>query len=104
MDPYADVGDHTDGEPPPERCIEFKVQDGWVPLCRHLGVPVPGRQTADGWVEAPFPQVNDAEAFHTWVGRLQRSMLRRTGRNMILQALMLLVIIVLLRQITAAIR
>ncbi|KAI1435842.1 P-loop containing nucleoside triphosphate hydrolase protein [Xylaria sp. CBS 124048] len=86
---------------PPERCIEFKVQDGWGPLCRHLGVPVPGWHTADGFVEAPFPQVNDTEAFKAWVARIRRSMLRQTGRNMALHALILLVAIALMWQVTA---
>ncbi|KAI2634618.1 hypothetical protein GGS21DRAFT_518639 [Xylaria nigripes] len=82
-------------------CIEFKVQDGWYPLCRHLDVPVPGQQTADGWAEAPFPQVNDTEAFHAWVSQLQHSMLAQTGRNLVSHVLVLLGIIVLMRQIMA---
>eukprot|EP00746_Dinoflagellata_sp_MGD_P058466 gnl/MRDRNA2_/MRDRNA2_250299_c0_seq1.p1 gnl/MRDRNA2_/MRDRNA2_250299_c0~~gnl/MRDRNA2_/MRDRNA2_250299_c0_seq1.p1 ORF type:complete len:306 (-),score=31.33 gnl/MRDRNA2_/MRDRNA2_250299_c0_seq1:209-1126(-) len=35
---------------PPERLLDFQVQQGWEPLCRFLGVPVP---------EVPFPKVND---------------------------------------------
>jgi hypothetical protein len=35
---------------PPERLLIFTVDQGWEPLCRFLGVPVPA---------APFPNVND---------------------------------------------
>ncbi|KAI3325639.1 P-loop containing nucleoside triphosphate hydrolase protein [Xylariaceae sp. AK1471] len=82
---------------PAESCIDFKVQDGWAPLCEHLGVSVPGQYTADGWVQSPFPQVNDTEAFGSWVGRLQRSMVIQTQRNMVLHALIVLGVIVLVR-------
>ncbi|KAI1158589.1 hypothetical protein F5B18DRAFT_656491 [Nemania serpens] len=82
-----------------ERYIEFKVQDGWSPLCEHIGVDVPGEHAANGWVQAPFPQVNDTESFHSWVARIQDSMLRETWRNVLLHGLMLLVIIVLLGQV-----
>lgn len=50
---------------PEERRIEWTVQEGWGPLCEHLGVPVPtiedpvtGKQ-----VEAPFPRLNDRVSF-----------------------------------------
>ncbi|KAF4509233.1 hypothetical protein G6O67_005513 [Ophiocordyceps sinensis] len=50
---------------PAERCIEYRVQDGWKPLCEHLGVAVPMVQDrATGkLVEAPFPRINDRETF-----------------------------------------
>jgi hypothetical protein len=35
---------------PPERLLIFKASEGWEPLCRFLGVPVPN---------GPFPNVND---------------------------------------------
>jgi len=35
----------------PERLLVFEVSQGWEPLCRFLGVPVP---------DEPFPHVNDA--------------------------------------------
>lgn len=41
---------------PPERLLEFRVQDGWEPLCGFLGVPVP---------EEPFPHANERRAFLT---------------------------------------
>ena len=39
---------------PPERLLVYEVKEGWEPLCRFLGVPVP---------QTPFPHVNDAETF-----------------------------------------
>ena len=39
---------------PPERLLVFEVREGWGPLCKFLGVPVP----AD-----PFPRVNERENF-----------------------------------------
>jgi len=38
---------------PADRLLEFKVTDGWTPLCAFLGVDVP---------DAPFPRVNDRES------------------------------------------
>ena len=39
---------------PPERLLVFDVAQGWEPLCRFLGVPVP---------DMPFPRVNSTEEF-----------------------------------------
>ena len=39
---------------PSENLLEYKVCDGWAPLCDYLGVPVP---------DVPFPRSNDAEQF-----------------------------------------
>lgn len=52
---------------PPERLLVFDVREGWEPLCRFLGVPVPDR---------PFPRLNDGASFErtitrwVWAGRL----------------------------------
>lgn len=35
---------------PADRLLVFEAKDGWGPLCRFLGVPVP---------DAPYPRVND---------------------------------------------
>jgi hypothetical protein len=35
----------------PERLLVFEPKDGWKPLCRFLGVPVP---------DVPFPHLNEA--------------------------------------------
>lgn len=39
---------------PPERLLVFSPKQGWAPLCKFLGVPVPA---------APFPRVNSREEF-----------------------------------------
>ncbi len=41
---------------PPDRLLVYEVSQGWSPLCRFLGVPVP---------ESPFPRVNTTEEFKT---------------------------------------
>ncbi|KAH8671453.1 hypothetical protein BX600DRAFT_248522 [Xylariales sp. PMI_506] len=38
---------------PKDRLLEMRIEDGWEPLCKFLGKPVPAE---------PFPRVNDAEA------------------------------------------
>lgn len=50
---------------PAERRLEFRVQDGWGPLCEHLGVPVPmvEDEATGELVEAPFPRINDRAWF-----------------------------------------
>ncbi|KAK7413485.1 hypothetical protein QQX98_007633 [Neonectria punicea] len=40
---------------PPERLLEYDLKDGWEPLCKFLGKPVP---------DVPFPRINDKESFH----------------------------------------
>lgn len=40
---------------PPERLLEYDVSQGWEPLCRFLGVPVP---------DVEFPRTNSREDFH----------------------------------------
>jgi hypothetical protein len=39
---------------PADRLLVFEVKDGWEPLCRFLGVPVPS---------TPFPRANDSDSF-----------------------------------------
>lgn len=45
---------------PRDRLLEWTASDGWAPLCRALGVPVPSE---------PFPRVNTTEEF---LGRLPK--------------------------------
>ena len=44
---------------PAERLLVFQVSQGWQPLARFLGVPVP---------DAPFPRLNDAAALRRLAG------------------------------------
>lgn len=46
---------------PPERLLEFRVSEGWGPLCAFLGVPVP---------DEPFPNVNDTANFQAITRRV----------------------------------
>jgi hypothetical protein len=39
---------------PPERLLVYEIAEGWAPLCRFLGRPVP---------DAPFPHVNATGEF-----------------------------------------
>jgi sulfotransferase family protein len=41
-------------EVPPERLVEWQPGDGWKPICRALGVPVPDR---------PFPHENSTASY-----------------------------------------
>jgi hypothetical protein len=40
---------------PAERLVEWTPCDGWLPLCRALGLPIPA---------APFPRTNSTDEFH----------------------------------------
>lgn len=49
-DHYKEVRDLV----PPEKLLEYKISQGWEPLCKFLGHPIP---------ETPFPRSNDTDAF-----------------------------------------
>ena len=42
----------------PARLLVYDVAEGWEPLCRHLGVPVP---------KTPFPETNSTAEFQARV-------------------------------------
>jgi hypothetical protein len=44
---------------PPERLLVYEVAQGWDPLCRFLGAPVPAE---------PFPRVNSKDEFRARAG------------------------------------
>lgn len=44
---------------PKDKLFFYEVEDGWTPLCKILGVPVPRDA---GGKEEPFPRANDADA------------------------------------------
>ncbi|OAA78767.1 hypothetical protein LEL_02253 [Akanthomyces lecanii RCEF 1005] len=79
-----------------ERRIEWKVQDGWEPLCEHLGVEVPKvkDETTGEIVTAPFPRINDRAMFQQNVERNVQGMMARAneavfgvvGRSVVLGA------------------
>ena len=70
---------------PRERLLVYDVAQGWEPLCRFLGVPVP---------DAPFPRTNSREEMAAMMAahaaesgggfdfkRMQESLKRRLGRT-----------------------
>lgn len=46
---YEEYNDEVRAQCPPDRLIVWSVGDGWAPLCRALGVPVP---------DEPFPDLD----------------------------------------------
>jgi hypothetical protein len=56
---------------PPERLLVFDVKQGWDPLCRFLGLPVP--------VGEPFPHVSDASSVQWELRERYRDGALRTG-------------------------
>lgn len=58
---------------PRERFLDFKIEDGWGPLCEFLGKDVP--------VDVPFPHVNDAEALQAKLKEHMTDMLKTAVRR-----------------------
>ncbi|MDP4575408.1 sulfotransferase [Qipengyuania sp. G39] len=52
---FERYGDEVRKTIAPDRLLEFEAKDGWEPLCRFLGMPVP---------DQPFPHVNDRDAMN----------------------------------------
>ena len=71
-------------EIPKERVLEYRVQDGWGPLCRHLGVPVPTVLGPNGQVvEAPFPRLNDGASMRAAAQIKMRQMHSRVFKRLL---------------------
>ncbi|KAK8136287.1 hypothetical protein PG984_004227 [Apiospora sp. TS-2023a] len=60
-----------------DRLLEWKVQDGWGPLCEFLGKEVPKQD---------FPSGNNPKGFDMRVGKLLGNCQRRADRNMLITA------------------
>jgi hypothetical protein len=58
----------------PEKLLEWKIEDGWAPLCKFLGKKVPE--------DVPFPQANDASGFKKRVEADLEGLGRRAMVNM----------------------
>ncbi|KAL7786770.1 P-loop containing nucleoside triphosphate hydrolase protein [Trichoderma ceciliae] len=94
---YKGMYERFRDEIPEERRIEYQIQDGWGPLCAYLGVSVPMiREEKTGeMVEAPFPRVNDREAFkenmvkgrERALGRARENLLVGVGKTAVLAAM-----------------
>ena len=61
---------------PPERLLNYHLGDGWEPLCKFLGKPVP----TDG---SEFPNVNESKAFREMVWRGQIKMLKDAAAKLV---------------------
>lgn len=58
---YTDWVEEVKRTVPPDQLLVMNVKEGWEPLCRFLGVPVPPE---------PFPRVNDRQAFQNTIRNL----------------------------------
>ena len=67
-------------ECPEDKLLVFKATDGWEPLCKFLGKPVP---------DVPYPNVNDSEEFQ-WAIRL----MNRIGWTIIITPPILFLILI----------
>ena len=54
---YKRHNDHVREVVPDDRRLEFEPKDGWEPLCKFLGVPVP---TDEDGRKLDYPHVNDS--------------------------------------------
>lgn len=60
---------------PKENLLEWSVEDGWEPLCKFLGKPVPNE---------PFPNTNNAEGFQQRMVDWMTMQNRRLRRNVMI--------------------
>lgn len=58
---------------PPEQLLDFRLDDGWDPLCKFLGVPVP---------DESFPHVNESSALLKFRNDIFWDILKRLGRRL----------------------
>ncbi|KAJ2973849.1 hypothetical protein NQ176_g6375 [Zarea fungicola] len=58
---------------PPEQLFEFNLKDGWEPLCKFVGAPVP---------DVPFPYVNDEATFKNMLHSLDVMIISRLFRKL----------------------
>ncbi|KAI0202105.1 hypothetical protein F4808DRAFT_78568 [Astrocystis sublimbata] len=75
---YRDHCNMIKGTIPPERLLEWTVDDGWGPLCEFLGKEIPNE---------PFPHVNSAGTeFETKAARFMSLGMRNATRNFLIVA------------------
>lgn len=60
---------------PGRKLLEWSPEDGWEPLCKFLGKPVP---------KGPFPSGNTSEEYNVRIQELYRSFNRRADRNLLM--------------------
>ena len=57
---------------PKDQLLEYKLGDGWKPICDFLGKDVP---------DVPFPRVNEAVEFRDRIGVMKKEGIKRVARN-----------------------
>lgn len=57
----------------PEQLLEFDLSDGWEPLCKFLGVPVP---------DVPFPYVNEGASISDAFRQIDMAILAGLGKRL----------------------
>ncbi|KAJ5881229.1 uncharacterized protein N7473_012282 [Penicillium subrubescens] len=60
---------------PPERLLDYRLEDGWEPLCRFLGKDVP---------DVSFPRVNEAAEYARHIRKSRNDGLKRLARKLFL--------------------
>ncbi|KAG9235549.1 hypothetical protein BJ875DRAFT_440225 [Amylocarpus encephaloides] len=78
---------------PKERRLEYKVEEGWGPLCAFLGVDVPMMKGEKGVVERPFPRSNEREVFAERMMLMVKMGIERVMRKLLTWFVMFLVAI-----------
>ncbi|OTA63179.1 hypothetical protein K449DRAFT_405308 [Hypoxylon sp. EC38] len=75
---YNEYYERIKGMVPPERRLEYKMDDGWEPLCAFLGKEVP---------DVPFPRLNDRKTHKAGDSKRKATILlatlRKTGPMML---------------------
>lgn len=72
---YNDHYDRLQADLKPGTYLDWTPEDGWEPLCKFLGKPVP---------ETPFPRGNDLKAFEGRSNKIIMSYLGACIRNLLM--------------------
>lgn len=67
---------------PPDRLLEFNLGDGWEPLCKFLGKPIP---------DVPFPHKNDTDELDKIIREVMKRGLLSIGMSILTWAAPVLV-------------
>lgn len=76
---------HVKAIVPPENLLLWGPQDGWEPICKFLGVPVP---------EVPLPYINETASFKELLSGIFHRDLKDVATMMAMKALKLSVVAV----------
>jgi hypothetical protein len=69
---------------PIERRLEYKVQDGWEPLCQFLGISVPvAEDQSQKKTAIAFPRINDSEAFDIMITSIEKDCRLRVYKKLL---------------------